>query len=65
MGFDAQPEQGRVAVERLPERGEAKLSQLGLGEDGIAHQPRLAALADQLDRIAQRDHCEHFDGLGQ
>ena len=30
---------------------------------GLADQPGLAALADQLDRIAQGNNREHFDRL--
>ena len=56
--FDAEPKQQWVTIERSNKRCMRKLGQLRLAEDGIVHQPRLAALADQLDAVAQRYHRE-------
>jgi hypothetical protein len=40
------------------------LSDLSRGQDRVANQAGLAALADQLDGIPERDDRQHFDGLG-
>ncbi len=62
--FDAEPEPVRVAIERPAKRRVAELGQLRRREDGIAHQPRLAALADQLDRSPRGTTASTSTGSG-
>ena len=64
MGLDPQAEERRVAVEGLGRGEAAELGDLGRGQDGVADQPGLAALADELDGIAHRDDGQHLDWLG-
>ena len=65
MGLDAEAEQAGVAVEGLLIGRDGELGELLGREDRVVGQPGVQAAADDLERIAHRDHGQHLDRLGQ
>ena len=61
--FYPKTELGRITVEGICVRGNLQGGNLLRREDRLVHSARLEALANELDRLAERYYCEDFHGL--